>query len=284
MRLNQSESRERHANWLLEIGAGTNMDVAETVLIPDSMICPNNSVDSLISSIYPGINHGNHPDSYFLDRSILCCRNDEVVDMNNRILNLFPGQEHVLMSADSIHVQQENADGDRQIYPTEYLNSLNCSGMPLAKLRLKRFCPIMLLCNLDASKGLCNGTRMIVTEVQARVLKCKIISGDVRYDGNVVLIPRVSLDATDATLPVALRRRQFPVRLGFSMTINKSQGQSLQHVGINLQSAVFGHGQLYVGLSRCTSAEKIKVLLPDNNESKRTQNVVYKEILRQFEL
>ena len=35
-----------------------------------------------------------------------------------------------------------------------------------------------------------------------------------------------------------------------SMTINKSQGQTVKHVGLDLRSPVFTHGQLYVGISR----------------------------------
>ena len=137
----------------------------------------------------------------------------------------------------------------------------------------------MLLRNLDPSKGLCNGTRMILNRIQPRVLDCTVISGDQRFAGNRVLIPRISLTPSNDSLPVPLRRRQFPVRLAFSMTINKSQGQSVKHVGLNLQTAVFSHGQLYVALSRCTSASRIKVLLPENCENRRTSNIVYKEVL-----
>jgi ATP-dependent exoDNAse (exonuclease V) alpha subunit len=38
------------------------------------------------------------------------------------------------------------------------------------------------------------------------------------------------------------------------MTINKSQGQSIVNVGIDVRTPVFSHGQLYVALSRCTSS------------------------------
>ena len=87
------------------------------------------------------------------------------------------------------------------------------------------------------------------------------------------------------TLPVPLKRLQFPVRLAFAMTINKSQGQSVEHVGINLQTLVFSHGQLYVAFSRCTSPLNISVLLPEQSqESRRTLNVVYKEVYNSIRL
>ena len=80
-------------------------------------------------------------------------------------------------------------------------------------------------------------------------------------------------------------RLQFPVRLAFAMTINKSQGQLVEHVGINLQTSVFSHGQLYVAFSRCTSPLNISVLLPEQSqESRRTLNVVYKEVFNSIRL
>ncbi|THU86344.1 hypothetical protein K435DRAFT_868389 [Dendrothele bispora CBS 962.96] len=66
------------------------------------------------------------------------------------------------------------------------------------------------------------------------------------------------------------------------MSINKSQGQSVDHVGLDLQTDVFTHGQLYVALSRCTSAQRIKVIFPEDNENCRTINIVYPEIIQDF--
>ena len=63
----------------------------------------------------------------------------------------------------------------------------------------------------------------------------------------------------------------------YAMTINKSQGQSVKFVGIDLRTPVFSHGHLYVALSRCTSAECISVLLPEE-EYKFTTNIVYPEV------
>jgi len=63
------------------------------------------------------------------------------------------------------------------------------------------------------------------------------------------------------------------------MTINKSQGQSVWFVGIDLHSPVFTHGQLYVDLSRATFYSQMKVLLPQEEAGTVTKNVVYKEAL-----
>ena len=210
-------------------------------------------------------------------------RNDEVDDINEAVLAKFPGNECTLLSADSVQTQDGDVN-DYQPYPIEYLNSLRASGLPLAKLALKPGCPIMLLRNLDPSRGLCNGTRMILNQIRPRVLDCTVISGDQRFSGNRVLIPRITLTPSNETLPIPLRRRQFPVRLAFAMTINKSQGQSVKNVGLDLRTSVFSHGQLYVALSRCTSANRIRVLLPANCENRRTQNTVYKEVLNGLRL
>ena len=104
--------------------------------------------------------------------------------------------------------------------------------------------------------------------------------------GDVVIIPRIVLAQTDTTLPFVFRRRQFPIIPAFSITINKSQGQTYDMVGIDLQLPVFGHGQLYVALSRARNSANIKVNIEQSNEQGRllqddheyARNVAFKEI------
>jgi ATP-dependent exoDNAse (exonuclease V) alpha subunit len=84
---------------------------------------------------------------------------------------------------------------------------------------------------------------------------------------------------SDPSLPFQLRRRQFPVRLGFTMSINRAQGQSVNTVGLDLRSGVFTHGQFYVAISRATSVHRIKAIWSPNSEGPVTQNIVYPEVL-----
>ena len=59
------------------------------------------------------------------------------------------------------------------------------------------------------------------------------------------------------------------------MTINKSQGQTLQELGIDLSTPCFCHGMLYVAQSRSGSYNSVVMHAPGGI----TRNVVYKEVL-----
>ena len=164
-----------------------------------------------------------------------------------------------------------------QLYSPEFLKSLKIPGLPPGELKLKMGVPIMLLRNLNPSEGLCNGTRLICRGLHSKVIDAEIITGP--HVGNRVFIPRISLTPSDTSLPFVLKRRQFPIRVAFSMTVNKAQGQTLNHVGVYLLQPVFSHGQLYVALSRITSYQCIKVLI-EHDQNCQTKNVVYSEIFQ----
>lgn len=137
----------------------------------------------------------------------------------------------------------------------------------------------MLLRNLNQSVGLCNGTRLLVACLGERILKWIILTGS--NIGETAYIPRITLSTSKVKWPFTLQRRQFPVRVCYAMTINKSQGQTLDQVGVYLTKPVFMHGQLYVAFSRATSRSGLRVLIQNDDGScgNQTRNVVYTEIL-----
>lgn len=55
---------------------------------------------------------------------------------------------------------------------------------------------------------------------------------------------------------------QYPLILGWSITIHKSQGMTLDNINIDLGKGAFEFGQTYVALSRCKNIEGIKLINP----------------------
>ena len=104
-------------------------------------------------------------------------------------------------------------------------------------LELERQAVVRLLRNLNPQGCLMNGTRLLIKNLnEHNYIHAKIIIGSKK--GRETFIPRIDLTPSDKTLPFKLRRRQFPVIPGFAMTINKSQGQSFNHVGVYLPRPV----------------------------------------------
>jgi hypothetical protein len=90
------------------------------------MHLPDNTVNGLINAIYPGLAQGNKPDKYFLERSILSSKNNTMDQLNQAILNIFPGQEIVTVSINNV-----TGGLMQNIYPIKFLNQQKASGLPL---------------------------------------------------------------------------------------------------------------------------------------------------------
>ena len=193
-------------------------------------------------------------------------KNSQVDDLNDDLLRKLPTTEVSYYSVDAT-VEVDDATH----YPVDVLNSLSPPGVPAHKLTLKVGAPVMLLRNINAP-ALCNGTRMIIVALHKNVIEAEPIAGP--NAGKRVLLPRITVIPTD--LPFKFRRTQFPVRLCFALTINKSQGQTFKVVGIDCSEEVFSHGQLYVALSRCGTNKHVYVW---NQGRKSLKNVVYREAL-----
>ena len=108
-------------------------------------------------------------------------------------------------------------------------------------------------------------------------------------DGATLIVPRFMFTSDPDEFPFTLRRRQFPIRPAFAMTIHKSQGQTFSMVGIYLASPVFTHGMLYVAFSRVGMPTRIRVCIEPCTSARvhaatrpghYTRNVVYHEVLR----
>ncbi|KAL4573550.1 hypothetical protein LXL04_020360 [Taraxacum kok-saghyz] len=269
------------SEFLMRVGDGEEGAIDGTFIrIPDDMSIPytdkGKSKDDLIDAIFPSLQINGGSSDYIISRAILSTKNENVDEINDQLIDRFIGEQRVYYSFD------EAEDDKNNFYPMEFLNSLNVSGLPPHYLRLKIGCPIILLRNIDPSNGLCNGTRLICKGFQMNVIDAEIAVG--HHAGKRVFLPRIPLcPSADDMFPFKLKRKQFPIRLSFAMTINKAQGQTIPNVGVYLPESVFSHGQLYVALSRGISRDNKKVLVKPvkefTNEGVYTSNVVYREVL-----
>ncbi|CAN0925699.1 ATP-dependent DNA helicase PIF1 [Linum grandiflorum] len=281
------------SDWLLAVGDGRvtptrlpNSTTSDWIHVPECFIIPRSPhpIKELINRVYPDLLNNYHNVAYIRSRAIVAPTNDVVTEINNYILAKLPGQEHIYLSSDTLTSPGTDQTALEIEYPTEFLNGLSYNGMPEHQLRFKQYSIVMLLRNLNPAAGLCNGTRILITHLGTNVIRGLIVGGT--FEGTIAIIPRIVLDKTDPKWPFTLKRRQYPLRLCYGMTINKSQGQTLDQIGIFLPTPVFSHGQLYVALSRVRSAAGIHIVLQDTSKADYncTRNIVYTEIFQDLQI
>jgi ATP-dependent DNA helicase PIF1 len=210
------------AEYLLCVGVGTEeVNNDGDVRLPDEVCVPytgdDHDLDRLIDDIYPNLNENMSNTSYNTSRAILTTQNDWVDMINMGMIDRFQLEQMMYHSFGTV------VDGPNNYYPSEFLNTLTPNGLPPHVLMLKIGCPIMLLRNIDPANELCNGTWLVVRGFQKNSIDAEIVLG--QHAGMRVFLPRIPMcPSDDEMFPFHFKRKQFPVRLGFAMTFNKSQG------------------------------------------------------------
>ena len=275
---------EEFDQWSVSIGDGEANNDNGLVTIPQGMffeIKPNteadkkaeeNSMKEFCSTIFPDLQRNMTCAGWLNGRSMLAPTNKEVDSINDLMETRVSGVTTKFSSADNLENYR-----DVMRFNTEYLNQLCPNGFPRHIINLKPGMPVMLLRNISPKEGLCNGTKLIFQRTLNNVLLvCKLVGND-----KEVLIPRIKFIPKPGSYPFDWSRRQFPIRIAFATTINKSQGQTLKHVGVWLMCPVFSHGQLYAASSRTGDPNGLKFAIKEQpgHGKGNTPNEVYKEVL-----
>lgn len=158
------------SDWLLSVGdgrVGEGEDGIHDIEIPHSFLVPHSSdpIQSIVCHTYKDIEENFNCCQYFNDRAILAPTIETVDTINEYMCSLLPGPIVDYYSCDSVCKSSEDSDMNENLYTTDFLNTISSSGLPQHKLSLKIGCPIMLLRNIDQTSGLCNGTRLLVTQL-----------------------------------------------------------------------------------------------------------------------
>ena len=284
---NVRSEAEAFAQWVLCVGDGTIPAVARQgesdptwISVPTEHLVHTDGpkIPAIVDAVYVDfLNHFSDP-NYLKERAILTPTNDIAIAVNDHVLSLVPGEEREYLSCDTTGNSSDGARNIDVFYPVEVLNTIKVNNFPYHRLVLKKGVPIMLLRNISQAAGLCNGTRLIVTRLAEKLIEAVVMTGS--NIGDIVYIPRICLTVRDPKWPFTLHRRQFPIRISYAMTINKSQGQTLSSVGLYLKTPVFTHGQFYVAVSRVTPKKALHILIEneDGTCGSETKNIVFSEI------
>ncbi|GKE17466.1 ATP-dependent DNA helicase RRM3-like protein, partial [Tanacetum coccineum] len=108
------------AEWILKVGDGelgeendgeVEMDVPEEILIDQG----DDPVASIVDFTYPDILDDIHDPSYFKEKAVLAPTNEVVDNINEHLLDKFPGEEMVYLSCDSVDKTERNIVIDKAI-------------------------------------------------------------------------------------------------------------------------------------------------------------------------
>ncbi|GBN49697.1 hypothetical protein AVEN_266074-1 [Araneus ventricosus] len=186
------ESERDFGAWLLDIGEKKS---GSTIQLP--LQCYP-SIQDPIHQLYSDIDFSSVTPQELKVRAILTVNNERSMEINNKVLEFMPGNETVYTAVDMIINEDPQ---DQLTFSEEFLNSLTPTGLPPYELKLKIDCIIMLLRNLAPSKGLCNGTRLIITKLQQNIIQAKSIDGTETF-----LIPRIPLIPSKTNMPFKFKQ------------------------------------------------------------------------------
>lgn len=133
-------------------------------------------------------------------------------------------------------------------------------------LELKVGCRVMLVKNQNIKAGLVNGSCGTVSNLTKNSIT-------VLFDNGVeVNVSPENFEYIKENRP-KVRRRQFPLRLAYGITIHKSQGMTFDKLVVNF-NRIFAYGQAYVALSRTRSKEGLIIKGFDPNKIKANPKVI----------
>ncbi len=126
----------------------------------------------------------------------------------------------------------------------------------------------VIACVNDPENRFVNGSVGVITEIKKGTVSVNFGDGPVRVEAHTWEIIDYQYDSAKKEVIEVVKGsfKQMPIKLGWALTIHKSQGMSIKNVSVDLGWGAFAHGQAYVALSRATSIEGLTLVRPIKNK------------------
>jgi len=214
--------------------------------------------DEAIEWLHPGRDLSNQ-DS-IRNKTILAITNERVDFWNKIIQDINPNTPHTLLSHDYFSDVDDENGNLRNMLTEHTLNSYTNNQVPNHEIVLKKG-DVCLVTRALKSCDLASNSRVVIKAISFKLTTIVTLEANPR----VIFLPRIRFKfQLQHTASFSMTRVQFPLRLCYSMTTNKSQGQSFEQILLDLSDDPFSHGQTYVAMSRVRRYDKIRCIVrPD---------------------
>lgn len=157
----------------------------------------------------------------------------------------------------------EEVEGEEKLYTGVVDKQFKDFPVPIS-LYLKEGCKVLICANSQGDSEFFNGQTGVVTSLHDDYVMVQLDGDDypTKVDSNTW--EEYDYDVVDGILnsSVVGTYRQLPIKLGYAVTIHKSQGLSLDNAVIYTGRGCFTHGQAYVALSRLRSLQGLHMMQP----------------------
>lgn len=177
------------------------------------------------------------------------------------------------------HYKLSFNENHEEIIKSKEFGELKENDLPaLRDLRIKKDARVMFIKN-DSDGRWVNGTVGVISECLDKNKKCI----KVKIDGITHRVEREEWkkvkftydeDSDEVLEEVVSSFKQFPIKLGWAVTIHKSQGLTLESCAVDLGEGAFATGQAYVALSRCKKLDSLTLF----RELKRSDALIDPDI------
>lgn len=249
--------------------------------VKQNTICT--SAESALQELFPNGLEGN----VACTRFIVAATNDRIDYWNTQVqlLNRDNAFFETKYSTDQI-MDSDDPHGylSQMVRCHAVMEKYNATEVPPYRLKLKKNDICLLLVNYSKSGGLTKNTRVKIVAVKKHTIDVETLDGK-----HLIPLPRLRFEFSSRYgKSFRMIRKQFPLRLAYCMTYNKSQGQSADSILMDIVNPPFAHGHLYVAISRVRYFKGLKIYcnkrqaVYDKNKKLRSviiPSITHKEVL-----